>query len=107
MASAALHRIRAVRSAIPVVLAGGVFRTTDAAFHARIRAGIAAIAPRAEVRVLDAPPVVGAALLGLDALGVTSPAAAVRLRSSLVEAAIVRIGPGPVSSVPSGSGAVQ
>lgn len=94
MASAALHRIRAVRSAIPVVLAGGVFRTTNEAFHARIRAGIAAIAPRAEVRVLDAPPVVGAALLGLDALGQTSPASVARLRSGLVEAAIVRIGPG-------------
>ena len=107
MAGAVLHRIRAVRSAIRVVLAGGVFRTTNEAFHARIRAGIAAIAPRAEVRLLDAPPVVGAALLGLDALGKTSPAAEVRLRSSLVEAAIVRIGPGPASSATSGSGAVK
>ncbi|HLY13736.1 MAG TPA: hypothetical protein VKR24_05260, partial [Candidatus Limnocylindrales bacterium] len=53
------------------------------------------IAPRAEVRVLDAPPVVGAALLGLDELGLASASSVARLRSSLVEAAIVRIGPGP------------
>lgn len=90
MATAALRRIRAIRSAIPVVLAGGVFKTTDQAFHDRIRDGLAAVAPRAEIRLLSAPPVLGAALLGLDALG--APAATVtRLRSSLVETAIVRM----------------
>jgi N-acetylglucosamine kinase-like BadF-type ATPase len=92
MAVAALRRARALRAAVPVVLAGGIFRTTDALFHARIRAGLAAAAPRAEVRRLDVPPVVGAALLGLDALGLTGEAAT-RLRATLVEEAIVRVAP--------------
>ena len=94
MAVAALRRVRALRSAVPVVLAGGVFRTTDPAFHERIRAGLATAAPRAQIRRLTVPPVVGAALLGLDALG-SPPAAADRLRASLVEDAIVRMSSGP------------
>src|ERR1019366_3667886 len=57
MAVAALRQARALRAAVPVVLAGGIFRTTDASFHARIRAGLAAAAPRAEVCRLEAPPV--------------------------------------------------
>jgi len=56
----------------------------------RIRDGLAAVAPRAEIRLLSAPPVLGAALLGLDALGAPA-AAATRLRSSLLETAIVRL----------------
>ena len=90
MAVAALRRARALRAGVPVVLAGGVFRTTDGPFHERIRAGLAAKAPRAEIRRLSVPPVVGAGLLGLDALGLVGPAA-VRLRASLVEPAIVRM----------------
>lgn len=92
MAAAALRRIRAVRRPIPVILAGGVFRTTDAAFHDRIRAGLAAIAPLAQIHRLSAPPVLGAALLGLDELGLATEAAVARLRGSLVETAIVPIG---------------
>jgi len=99
MAVAALRRARALRAPVPVILAGGVFRTTDAAFHERIRAGLAAAAPRAEIRRLSVPPVVGAALLGLDELGLAGSAgsaspAADRLRASLVEGAIVRLVPG-------------
>jgi len=90
MATAALRRVRALRAAIPVVLAGGIFRASDPAFHARIRAGLAAAAPRAEIRRLDAPPVLGAALLGLDALGLAGSVAA-RLRATLTEEAIVPI----------------
>ena len=94
MAVAALRRARAIRAAVPVVLAGGVFRTTDAAFHERIRAGLAVAAPRAEIRRLAVPPVVGAALLGLDALGRVS-ADVSRLRSKLVEGAIMQLEPAP------------
>ncbi len=96
MAVAALRQARALRAAVPVVLAGGIFRTSDASFHARIRVGLAAAAPRAEIRRLDVPPVVGAALLGLDALGLDGLAAArlraTRLRATLVDEAIVRAG---------------
>ena len=66
MAHAAMRRLTIVRSPVPVVLAGGVFRAEDAAFHVRLREGILAVAPRATITRLDAPPVVGAILLGLD-----------------------------------------
>ena len=42
--------------------------TPTHAFFDRIRDGLRAVAPTAEVRVLTAPPVVGAALIGLDGL---------------------------------------
>ncbi|HEY2887841.1 MAG TPA: BadF/BadG/BcrA/BcrD ATPase family protein [Candidatus Limnocylindrales bacterium] len=88
MAVAALRRVRLLRAAVPVVLAGGVFRTTDPLFHARIRAGLGAAAPRAEIRLLSVPPLLGAALLGFDALGTGIPAVVARLRATLTEKAI-------------------
>jgi hypothetical protein len=70
-----------------VVLAGGVFRARDASLEARIAAGIQAVAPAATIRRLDAPPVLGAALLGLDRLPGRSPsgraAAERRLRADV------------------------
>jgi N-acetylglucosamine kinase-like BadF-type ATPase len=68
MAVALLRRLGMLRSAVPVVVAGGVSRTDEPGFWARIRAGVAAAAPKATVGRLDAPPVLGAALLGLDAI---------------------------------------
>ena len=73
-AVATIRRLRLVRARVPVVLAGGVFGTDDAAFHARLREGIQARAPRARVARLGVPPVAGAALLGLDRIG--APASA-------------------------------
>jgi hypothetical protein len=67
---------------VHVVLGGGVFRTEDHAFFDRIRSGLREIASAAEVRVLTAPPVAGAAMMGLDKLG-ASKAAHARLRRSL------------------------
>jgi N-acetylglucosamine kinase-like BadF-type ATPase len=78
MAGAMIGRLRLARLDPEVILGGGVFRTDEAGFHERIRTGIAARAPRATVRRLEAPPVAGAALLGLDALGVTGVGGAVR-----------------------------
>ena len=46
--------------------------------------GFAAVAPRARVKVLDAPPLVGAALLGLDHVGARSTSRR-RLRAALTE----------------------
>jgi N-acetylglucosamine kinase-like BadF-type ATPase len=71
MAAALVRRLRLESLEPEVVLAGGVFRTTDRAFHDRLREGIQAVAPRAELRVLDAPPVLGSALIGLDELSPT------------------------------------
>ncbi len=68
MAGAMIRRLHLTRRDPDVVLAGGVFRTRDAAFRERIAAGIAAIAPAADVTGLMAPPVAGSALLGLDRL---------------------------------------
>ncbi len=56
-------------AAVEVVLGGGIFDTHDAGFHARVADGIHAVAPRAVLRRLTVPPVLGAALLGLDAIG--------------------------------------
>ena len=84
MAGAAIRRARLVRRAPPVVLAGGIFRADDAAFFDRIRGGIGRVAPGAQVVRLDAPPVLGAALLALDLLGRPDRAAAsARLRAAL------------------------
>ena len=68
MAGAMLRRLRLTRLDPEVVLAGGVFRTRDAQFRQRIEDGVAAIAPRAHVVGLAAPPVAGAALIGLERL---------------------------------------
>lgn len=83
LAGATLRRLRLLRSDADVVLGGGVARND--LFFGRARNAIAAIAPRARIARLEAPPVLGAALLGLDAVGST-PAAARRLRASLTEA---------------------
>ncbi len=68
MAGAIIRRLHLTRRDPVVVLAGGVFRARDASFEARIAAGVHAVAPGATIRRLDAPPVLGAALLGLDRL---------------------------------------
>ncbi|HET7182440.1 MAG TPA: BadF/BadG/BcrA/BcrD ATPase family protein [Candidatus Limnocylindrales bacterium] len=86
MATALIHRLRLAHLDPEVVLAGGVFRNQDQAFHDRLEAGIHAVAPRAELRRLAAPPVLGAALIGLDAAtdgGSTPPGAEARLRRAL------------------------
>ena len=66
MGGAMIRRLRLGRLDPVVVLAGGVFRADDAAFLARIRAGLERHAPAAVVRRTTAPPVLGAALLALD-----------------------------------------
>ena len=82
MAAAAIRRLGLADRDPDVVLGGGVFRGDDPAFLERIRKGITAVAPAARLRRLAAPPVVGAALLGLDQLG-APPEAAARLRATL------------------------
>jgi N-acetylglucosamine kinase-like BadF-type ATPase len=68
MAGAMIRRLHLVRRDPDVVLAGGVFRTDEPGFYERIGAGVGAIAPLARPVRLSAPPVAGAALLGLDRL---------------------------------------
>lgn len=86
MATALIRRLRLGRLDPEVVLAGGVFKTDDRPFFDRLEAGVRAVAPAAQLRRLTAPPVLGAALIGLDRLasdGATPPAAERRLRAAL------------------------
>jgi len=91
-ATAAIRRLRLQRADTHVVLAGGMFRAHDPAFYDRIELGIAAVAPAAVVCRVTAPPVVGAALLGLDRLGAAPAAPEVeqRLRDQLTLERIAR-----------------
>ena len=85
MAGAMLRRLRLTRLDPEIVLGGGVFRTPDRDFRSRIEAGVQAIAPRARLVRAEAPPVAGAALLGLDALSgrVVDPEVGARVRAAL------------------------
>lgn len=82
LARATIRRLALEGSAVEVVFGGGVFSTRDEGFHRRVRDGITALAPKARFRALDAPPVVGAALLGCDALGLPASAER-RVRAAL------------------------
>ena len=66
---------------IPVILGGGVLEARNPLLIGAITRRLAKLAPTAVARVVDAPPVTGAALLGLDYLN-APPAAAARLRAS-------------------------
>ncbi|MEU8325483.1 BadF/BadG/BcrA/BcrD ATPase family protein [Nonomuraea sp. NPDC048881] len=76
-AGAAIERLDWGGVSVPVVLGGGVLTGRDARLLARIGKGL----PGVDVRVLDAPPIVGSALHGLDRLGATSEAVERRLRA--------------------------
>ncbi len=82
MAGTAIARLRMTKLDVHVVLGGGIFHTRDEQFFERIRAGLHGVAPRASSRLLTSPPLIGAALLGLDRLGATGPAKS-RARRSL------------------------
>jgi N-acetylglucosamine kinase-like BadF-type ATPase len=69
----------------PVVLGGGVLEARNPLLTDAITRRLAERAPTAVVRIVDAPPVTGAALLGLDHLG-AGPAAETRLRSGYARA---------------------
>jgi N-acetylglucosamine kinase-like BadF-type ATPase len=101
MAAAAIRRLGLADLDTDVVLGGGLFQRDDPAFPERIRAGITAVAPAARLRQVTAPPVVGAALLGLDRLG-AAPEAATRLRASLTHQRLTGVQEPTLKEVPSG-----
>jgi N-acetylglucosamine kinase-like BadF-type ATPase len=81
------HRVAADRLGLldrphALVLGGGVLQAHHPQLHDQVVAGARAQAPMVEISVLTTPPVAGAALLALDALG-TSPTAEPTLRAAL------------------------
>jgi N-acetylglucosamine kinase-like BadF-type ATPase len=77
-----VRRLKMAQIDVDVTLGGGLFRSGDERFLGRVREGVLAAAPKARVIVLTDPPVVGAALLGLDEAG-AGPRAAARVRRTL------------------------
>jgi N-acetylglucosamine kinase-like BadF-type ATPase len=90
MVVAAIRRLGMTGAALPVVLGGGVLTARDPRLIGRIAAGLAAAEPGADMRIVDVPPIAGAALLGLDHAG-ADPSAQARLRSEYLGAAASRL----------------
>ena len=70
---------------IPVVLGGGVLEARNPLLTGAITRRLAEQAPTAVVRIVDAPPVTGAALLGLDYLAADAASPALRPDGDLAE----------------------
>jgi N-acetylglucosamine kinase-like BadF-type ATPase len=77
-----LERLELTQEPVPVALGGGLMQSGDPRLIGAIKAGLAHEAPAATVQVTSSPPIVGAALLGLDALG-AGPDAQARVRTEL------------------------
>ena len=87
MAIAMIRRTRIARRTFDVVLAGGVFANHDVGFFERLAERVHAVAPGARLSPLDAPPVMGAALLGLEELNApVAPMVARRVREAFAKA---------------------
>jgi N-acetylglucosamine kinase-like BadF-type ATPase len=81
MALTVIRRLGLTSAAVPVVLGGGVLTARDPALTERLAARLAAGAPGSIMRIVDIPPIAGAALLGLDHVG-APPSAHARLRAA-------------------------
>jgi N-acetylglucosamine kinase-like BadF-type ATPase len=80
---AAVDRLALRDQPTDVVLGGGVLAARHPLLMEGVSRRLAAYAPRANLLVVDDPPVVGAALLGLDSLG-ASPDAEIAARAALL-----------------------
>jgi N-acetylglucosamine kinase-like BadF-type ATPase len=78
----ALERLGLKDAPVEVVVGGGLVHSGDTRLIGAIERGLAEVAPAANLRPTSSPPVVGAALLGLDQLQAT-PAAQARARREL------------------------
>jgi N-acetylglucosamine kinase-like BadF-type ATPase len=88
MGASAVRRLRLTRRDVEIVLGGGVVRGGNDRFLSRVREGLLAVAPHAEIKPFAGPPVAGAALLGLDRLR-AGRAAKQTLRESLTHETLV------------------
>lgn len=80
LASVALGRLELLDEEVPVVLGGSVLAARHTRLDERIAGLLAERAPKAVVRVVSQPPVLGAGLLGLDRTG-AAPEVHSRLRT--------------------------
>ncbi|MCL1898975.1 MAG: N-acetylglucosamine kinase [Promicromonosporaceae bacterium] len=81
-ATAAIERLGATEEPVPVVLAGGVVAARDPLLTAAIGQRLATAAPNATMEIVTAPPLLGSALLALDAVSAPAEALA-RARAEL------------------------
>ncbi|WP_329568368.1 N-acetylglucosamine kinase [Kitasatospora sp. NBC_01266] len=95
MARVALTRLGLLDTATPLVLGGGVLAAEHPLLLDNLTARLLALAPRALPRIVTAPPVLGAALLGLDRLAAAGlggdGAAQRRLRAAYGSAATAAV----------------
>jgi N-acetylglucosamine kinase-like BadF-type ATPase len=89
LARAAFTRLRLDDGRVEVLVGGGLMRFADARLIGRIEQGLREVSPGIVLRRTSQPPIVGAALLGLDSLG-ADRAAQDRLRSEL-SAAVAKL----------------
>ncbi|MGH3688598.1 MAG: N-acetylglucosamine kinase [Microbacterium sp.] len=80
---ACVARLGLEHAEVPVLFGGGVARGRDPFLLETIHAGLSEHAPAARLQIVDAPPVLGAALLVLGAAG-AEPSALERARAELV-----------------------
>ena len=83
MAVTAMRRLGLPAAGTPVVLGGGLLEARDRLLTTAVEERLAAAAPGVLPRVVDIPPIAGAALLGLDYLGADAGAAS-RLRQCYI-----------------------
>jgi N-acetylglucosamine kinase-like BadF-type ATPase len=88
LARVAITRLGLEREPVEVVLGGGLLRHPPPGLLGAISRGLADVGPSITAHATSAPPIVGAALLALDALD-AEPAAYDRVRSTLE---VVRVG---------------
>ena len=79
---ASLTRLDLMGATVPVVLGGGLIRSGDARLLDGVRQGLAERTPGCRLVIVSDPPIVGAALLALQAAG-ADPAAVARARAAL------------------------
>ena len=93
LAATAIRRLGAIGEPIDVVLGGGVLTAGHRGLMGDITRRLAEEAPHAVARVVEAPPILGAALLGLDRIEAT-PDAQERLRKEFRSPTIGPVPPG-------------
>ncbi|MBP2475122.1 N-acetylglucosamine kinase-like BadF-type ATPase [Crossiella equi] len=83
LATVSLRSLGLTEDPVDIVLGGGVLTGVGAALVEEVGRRCKVVAPLAVIHVVDVPPVAGAALAGLDALG-ADRGAEVRLRAALL-----------------------